>query len=177
MFHFMKTFFLRTALLPTLIAGTLLSAGCGADGWLYHSFEGQGYSSEEGLIGISPDDTLIVTATYLPVSQSGSSLFHAHDDAIEAHLAQMESGLVGFAVGLKLFAGEYRTLTVWTDEDAMYDFVMSEPHVSAMTDLSKVKKENGAATFATWEIKASELPLDWDDVVEHLNDRENSKSY
>jgi hypothetical protein len=53
------------------------------------------------------------------------------------------------------------TMTVWEDRDAMLAFVVSAPHVAAMTEIGDVA---AAATSLHLEVEADALP-DWDEAL------------
>ena len=60
---------------------------------------------------------------------------------------------------------DWWTVTVWESEEAMMDFVVSEPHVSAMADLGVV----AAAAESRHEWMApEEAPPAWAEIVELL---------
>ncbi|MDI1447439.1 antibiotic biosynthesis monooxygenase [Polyangium sp. 6x1] len=76
---------------------------------------------------------------------------------------QTQPGLVAFRLGTAASCSVGRTLTVWKDEEAMYQFVGSPAHAEAMARIGEVSRGDSVATSwqddergATWE-KALEV--------------------
>ena len=105
----------------TLLTAMALS-GCAytEDGWIWRPLEGPSYDIGEGLtFEPEPETTFVVAATYLPVSREGRGLFSDNMDAIQATLDAEPEGLIAYSLGQKMVGREYRTVTVWEDEDAL----------------------------------------------------------
>ena len=62
-------------------------------------------------------------------------------------------GLIGFTLRAKLLARDYWTLSVWTDDTALRQFMRTSPHVQVMTSL---KPYMGPTKFVTWTISAAD---------------------
>lgn len=140
------------------------------DGWIWRPFQGPAYDSSEGLL-VSPEEgtTYVVAATYLPISRDGRAVFKEHMEALRAELDAEPDGLIGFSLGEKMVGREYRTVTVWESEEAMYGFVLGEAHTAAMADASTIRDPDIEARVVRWEISPDELPLDWADVMDRTD--------
>jgi hypothetical protein len=74
-------------------------------------------------------------------------------------------GLAGFQLGLAPACNVARTLSVWESEEAMYDFVVSDEHITAVSAVSEVSRGASvvvhwtaeSAADATWERAGMEL--------------------
>jgi len=77
---------------------------------------------------------------------------------------QSQPGLVAFRLGSSAHCHVGRTLTVWKDEEAMFQFVGSPAHVEAMAHIGEVSRGDSVATNwqddergATWEKALTQL--------------------
>lgn len=158
----------RTLLLLTTLG--LSACAYTEDGWIWRPFQGPAYDTAEGLL-VEPEDgtTYVVAATYLPVSRDGREVFGEHMEALNEELEAEPEGLIGYSLGEKLVGREYRTVTVWESEEAMYGFVLGEAHAAAMVDASTIRDPDTEALVVRWEITPDELPLDWADVMDRTD--------
>jgi len=127
--------------------------------------EGPGVD-DDGRITVEADE-LLVGLTHLQVRNAPKpgKRFGELADAIGNHLFETEpEGWVGAA-----FRNEGRlnwwTMTVWTSEEALLDFVVSKPHSTAMSEFDDVSV--GGETRVLW-IATEELPMAWDDALDLL---------
>jgi heme-degrading monooxygenase HmoA len=103
--------------------------------------------------------TYIVSSTY--IHQKGTPESEAKFQELEGPIVgalQNQPGLVAFRLGISASCSTGRTLTVWKDEEAMYQFVGSPAHVEAMARIGEVSRGDSVATSwhddergATWE--------------------------
>ena len=164
-----------------LLSVPLLLAGCQYvhDGWAFQPFQGPAFDIKDGLlIDAEEGQTFVIAATYLPVSKDSRDLFGERMDAIQAELDAEPDGLIGYALAQKLVGSdEYRTVTVWEDEDAMMAFVLGEAHLAAMASSTQIKDPEGEARVHRWEIAADALPPVWDDVIEMTDSQGRAVAY
>jgi quinol monooxygenase YgiN len=71
-------------------------------------------------------------------------------------------GLIGYSLAAQLGAKQFWTLSVWEDEAALRTFVAAPPHLPVMTTMSPYL---GKTRFVRWNVKGTELPLQWDDAL------------
>jgi len=53
---------------------------------------------------------------------------------------------------------------VWDDEAALRQFVVARPHRDIMQSL---RGKMGETSFTRWQVRGSDLPLSWEDAMEH----------
>jgi len=133
--------------------------------------EGPGVD-EEGRITVDADE-LLVGLTHLQVKNAPKpgKRFGELAEAIGNHLFDTEpEGWVGAA-----FRNEGRlnwwTMTVWESEEALMDFVVSEPHVTAMAEMGDISV--GGETRTLW-LPTEELPVEWDRALDLLTAEQDS---
>ncbi len=152
-------------LLVTLIAACVQVPGEGP-------LEGPGFDDLTGDF-LGSADRYLVGLTYLQVkNQPGpGGRFGEHADAVGTYLFEEEpAGWLGAAfrdVGRL----QWWTMSVWEDEEAMMQFVVSEPHASAMGDIDEVS--TGAVSRSLW-IDRDQLPLSWPDALQLLAEAQDS---
>ncbi len=74
-------------------------------------------------------------------------------------------GLVGWSLRAQPFAKTFWTLSAWTDERALGEFVRRMPHNAVM---GKLRPHMGPTLFTTWKASGSTLPVAWDDALTRL---------
>lgn len=134
---------------------------------------GPGFDESTGdLLRDQPE--FLVALTYLEVRNAPGpgGRFGDHASAVGEHLFDTEpDGWLG--AGFRNVGRlQWWTMTVWESEDAMMDFVVSEPHASAMLDINEVSR--GAVSRALW-MDAADLPLAWSDALVQLTDAQDSR--
>lgn len=72
------------------------------------------------------------------------------------------SGVVGYSLRAKLLSHNFWTLSAWTDEKTLMEFVNKIPHAEAMKALVP---HMGPTKFTKWRVPGSALPLRWDDAM------------
>ena len=80
-------------------------------------------------------------------------------------------GVVGYSLRAKLLSRNFWTLSAWTDEKALMEFVMKIPHAQAMKSLIP---HMGPTKFTNWRVPGSALPLRWDDAMRRAQQGEQS---
>ncbi len=142
------------------IVGALFLVACAAAEPVETPFDGPGLDPETGAL-LTQDTPFVVAITELHVKNAPGpgKRFGDHADRIGTHLFRDEPP--GFVGGSFRNVGklEWWTLTVWTDEEAMTEFVLSTPHVDAMTEISELAKR---ARSTHREFPAGEAPPTWD---------------
>lgn len=129
-------------------------------------FAGPGYA--DGAVTVAPDGPFLVAATQATPAAGEEATFGNHVDAIQATLDAMdvESGLVGYSLRGEIGGRDNWTLTVWTSEAAMLDFVLSDAHTAAMTEAEQIVD---IGRFVHWEESdPAAIPPDWESVLDRL---------
>ena len=80
-------------------------------------------------------------------------------------------GVVGYSLRAKPLSRNFWTLSAWTDENALMEFVMKIPHAQAMKSLMP---HMGPTKFTKWRVSGSALPLRWDDAMQRAQQEEKS---
>jgi hypothetical protein len=80
-------------------------------------------------------------------------------------------GIIGYSLRAMLFRRNFWTLSVWTDEKPLMDFVAKTPHWQAM---KAMMPHMGPTKFTKWTVLGSALPLRWEDAMERSKKREPS---
>jgi len=80
-------------------------------------------------------------------------------------------GAIGYSLRAKLLSRNFWTLSAWTDEKALTEFVMKIPHAQAMKVLMP---HMGPTTFTKWQVQGAALPLRWDDAMRRARQGEQS---
>ena len=80
-------------------------------------------------------------------------------------------GVVGYSLRAKPLSRNFWTLSAWTDERALMEFVMKIPHAQAMKSLIP---HMGPTKFTRWRVPGSALPLRWDDAIQRAEQEEKS---
>lgn len=133
---------------------------CVEDDFMPLPFGGPGYDPQSGSLIGATQDSYLASSTVLLVNPDKQQRFQELVGGVLATL-NTQPGLVGFALGLSPACGTARTLTVWQSEQAMFDFVTSEAHLTAMSEASVVGL-NGAVT--SWTVTADNVPPSWEEA-------------
>lgn len=105
-------------------------------------------------------------ASYLPLVRLSATLRFARGVmAVRKQLATTP-GLVGYSLRARPAAKRYWTLSVWTDEAALGDFVRAAPHVALMSSLRPVM---GGTRFVRWIISSDDGLPSWAAATERLD--------
>jgi hypothetical protein len=84
---------------------------------------------------------------------------------------QATPGVVGYSLRAKLLSRNFWTLSVWTDEKSLMDFVMKIPHAQAM---KAMLPHMGPTKFTKWKVLGSTLPLNWEEAMQRSQKGESS---
>ena len=78
--------------------------------------------------------------------------------------ARQSRGMVDYAVKADFPKKHFWTLSIWKDRESMRQFVMAEPHVTAMKKFEEWSGEGSA--FADWISSSSSI--DWEEAMRRL---------
>ncbi len=67
-------------------------------------------------------------------------------------------GLIGYSLEAQPLARKFWTLSVWSDQQSLMDFVGRVPHGRIMRELAP---HLGKSQFVRWTVESQEIPLDW----------------
>jgi hypothetical protein len=76
-------------------------------------------------------------------------------------------GLVGFALDAHLLAKTFWTVSAWTGQGPIDDFVRRDPHAAGM---AAIRPRMRPSTFLFWTERAADLPLGWAEIRGRLAD-------
>ena len=148
----------------TVLALTLV--GCAAPVPEESPLEGPGFDPETGAL-IAEGDDFVVVLTHLQVRNRPrpGRRFGELANAIGNDLFETEpDGWLGAAFR-NVGRLNWWTITVWESEEQMIDWVVSEPHVDAMSEFSQLTVGGETRKLdATPEM----LPLAWPDALDQL---------
>ena len=109
-----------------------------------------------------PDGNFVALLSYLPLkSYWRIPWFLVYSTQVMKQLASAE-GSLGYSFLARPLAKRFWTLSAWESEAALRAFVQHPPHVAIMT---KLAAHMGETKFVRWTVRASELPLQWDDAL------------
>ena len=77
-------------------------------------------------------------------------------------------GLVGYSLDAHLLGKTFWTVSAWTGQAAMQDFVHQDPHAAGM---AAIRPHMGRSTFVFWTVTSDELPLKWSDVRRRVDEK------
>ncbi|MDQ3903181.1 MAG: DUF3291 domain-containing protein [Thermoproteota archaeon] len=86
------------------------------------------------------------------------------DDVKSAKQAKQSHGIVDYAVKADFPKKHFWTLSIWKDQNSMRQFVMAEPHATAMKKFEEWAEEGSA--FADWTSPSSSI--DWEEAMKRL---------
>lgn len=72
--------------------------------------------------------------------------------------------MIGYSLLAELSKKQFWTLSVWESDRALSEFVPKIPHGEVMRNLDG---KMGRTGFWRWKVKGSELPLEWQEAMEH----------
>lgn len=112
------------------------------------------------LAGLERD--YVALLSYLPLDRWRSMpRFLLYTAQIRRQL-RASAGLVGYSLRARIAARQFWTLSAWEDETVLRAFVAAPPHAAIMKALAP---HMGATRFTRWTVKASDLPLQWEDAL------------
>jgi hypothetical protein len=114
---------------------------------------------------MEPGTGYLVLASYLPLTRITATVrFFRGVSAVRRQLSTAD-GLVGYTLRAKPLARDYWTLSVWTDDAALRQFMRTAPHVHLMTSLRPFM---GPTKFVTWTISAADGRPTMAAALDHL---------
>lgn len=114
---------------------------------------------------MAPDERYLVMASHLPLLRLTSTVrFFRAVSAVRRQLATAD-GLVGYTLRAKPLARDYWTLSVWTDDGALRNFMRKSPHVEVMRSLRPVM---GPTKFVQWQVTGGDGRPSWSTAMERL---------
>jgi len=114
---------------------------------------------------MEPATGYLVMASHLPLKRITATVrFFRAVAAVRRQLATAE-GLIGYTLRAKPLARDYWTLSVWTDDAALRQFMRTPPHVRVMTSL---KPFMGPTKFVIWTASAADGRPGMAAALEHL---------
>jgi len=142
---------------PLIIGGALLLAACNSN--RYDSEEGGDCQPNEmepdfvvadewGPLAEPPWEApaagALVSSTvlYLQDDEQVQTRFVELMDELVADLEQRE-GLMHYSFGKSSICNSYRTIAVWSSQEAMMGFVVAAPHQTAMSELPDIQRRGG----------------------------------
>jgi quinol monooxygenase YgiN len=86
--------------------------------------------------------------------------------------ARRSPGILGVSLRAQPLKGTFRTLSAWTDEQALASFARTDPHAAA---LNRIRPWTKSSTFRFWSVPVRELTADafspaglWADAVARI---------
>ena len=114
---------------------------------------------------MEPGTGYLVMASHLPLKRITATVrFFRAVFAVRKQLAAAD-GLIGYTLRAKPLARDYWTLSVWTDNTALREFMRTPPHVKVMTSL---KPYMGPTKFVTRMISAADGRPSMAGALDHL---------
>ena len=77
-------------------------------------------------------------------------------------------GLVGYSLDAHLLGKTFWTVSAWTDQAAMDDFVHGDPHAAGM---AAIRPHMLRSTFVFWTVGPEDLPIRWADVRRRVDEK------
>ena len=110
-----------------------------------------------------PDRDYLFLLSYLPLSRLRSlPRFIRYTLGIRRQLGRTP-GVLGYSMRAKLPRGDFWTLSVWEDEEALAAFVRLNPHGDVM---SALERHMGRTRFVRWSASGSAVPPSWEEALE-----------
>ncbi|HVL04769.1 MAG TPA: hypothetical protein VM388_02195 [Acidimicrobiales bacterium] len=108
-----------------------------------------------------PGAELTAVATRLPLrSHRHIPAFLRWTMRIRGQLAGAE-GLVGYSLDAHLLGKTFWTVSAWTSQAVIEEFVGQDPHASSM---AAIRPNMQRPAFLFWTVAAEDLPIRWGDV-------------
>jgi heme-degrading monooxygenase HmoA len=143
---------------PEPTGGTTGAPACVEDDLAPSPFAGPGWDAEMGALKEPLQDEYIASTTLLVLRPETVQDFIATVGTMVPVL-EANPGIVGYSLAQSMKCGTARTLTVWRDEAAMMQFVMSDEHVAGM---SKAGEYSSTGTVTSWKLPRAEVPVTWE---------------
>ncbi len=117
-------------------------------------------------------DTVVVAVTHATLGEDpdANATFWRYVSIVQDTLPT-RPGLIGYGLRREILGGQAWTITVWTDEASLRDFVSSDAHRGAMRSGMSALTE---ARFARFEASRDDLPVAWDRALAELEKQNGS---
>jgi hypothetical protein len=133
---------------------------------------GSSVDEETGLYKLKEGQEVVVSSTYgIPKPAAiGGGLPPHYQDLMGRIIQQLQGqpGLLALQLGTSSSCNSGRTLAVWESEELMYKFVMSAPHLEAMSSANELLKPGYAVTH--WSARNQD-EISLDAAVDHLAEK------
>ncbi|MEM7023415.1 MAG: hypothetical protein AAF637_12605 [Pseudomonadota bacterium] len=135
------------------------------------SFRGPGYDAERGVTMGDKDQVVVaLTKAVLREDGVGRSDFWTNVFVVSDSLAG-RPGFVGSSLRTEVFGKNAWTMTVWTDEASLDDFVYGEVHQTAIREGFGALQ---AVRFARLAVGRDAIPISWSRALEILENEGRS---
>ena len=117
------------------------------------------------LVAPQPDVHYVVMASRLPL-RSYRTIPHFLVLAASV-MRQLErtAGVVGYSLRAQPTSKTFWTLSAWTGEAELGEFVRTMPHLAVM---GRLRPHMETTRFLTWTVLGTLLPIRWEDAIERL---------
>ena len=72
---------------------------------------------------------------------------------------------MGYSLRAKPLSSRYWTLSIWTDQTALLEFMRTPPHLGVMSSLKPLMAQT---KFVRWEITGSDPPPPWTAALDRM---------
>ncbi len=128
------------------------------------SFQGPGFDPEEGSLLTAKENKVFVAITHGIIESGGKAAFSDNLKRVRKSLVN-SSGLIGYSVRKQLFGNEVWTMSAWTSEEALGNFISSPAHLDAVED-GGIPSDTVRSAYL-W-VPSEKLPLSWDEAQRYL---------
>jgi hypothetical protein len=127
---------------------------------------GPGFDAGGNLLG-EPQQRYIAHTTEIALQDGKTGRFFELLGPVLAQLdaITLEDGLIGYGLARDPTCDYYRTIGLWTSEEAMYAFAGSGAHVTAMLEVEDIGQ---SGKVAHWDATPEDMPLTWERAVAEL---------
>ncbi len=156
----MEYFLREISAVAVLFSTIAILSGC----HIGYPFQGPGYDPENGARMTDKETQVFVAITHGVVNKNQKTAF---SDNLKTVLASLSNspGLIGYSVRKQLFGNEVWTMSAWTTEEALYNFITSAAHRNA-AEHGGISPETVRSAYL-WT-SAKKLPLSWKEAQHHL---------
>ena len=114
-----------------------------------------------------PDASYRAILTYYPLKAGQrTSRVLSYVRLVQRRLDRTE-GLIGYAFRANFYRQQLWTLSIWTDQASLREFMDDVIHQQASEDLSSYIER---AEIRQWEVLGRDVPPSWEDALAHLED-------
>ncbi|MEL6963929.1 MAG: antibiotic biosynthesis monooxygenase [Pseudomonadota bacterium] len=141
----------------------MMLAGCA----ISTPFSGPGYSSRAG-VAFQENAPVVIAISKAVMRQDGvkRSEFWHHVSTVRDSLDD-QPGFIGHSIRRELFGTAAWTMTVWTDEASLDNFVASDVHQTAIREAFDALE---TTRFVRFVAIAGDIPIAWDRALVVLED-------